>query len=302
MLGCGLFFFAAFPADGGVANLRADPASARTSLDQLVPKPTRVIARAGVFTLDRTAQIVVPSSAQSVERVALTSSGFLRSAAGYPLPVVRSGSVPPGSIALRIGGPAALGDEGYQLTIAPRAVTAVARKPAGLFYGMQTLRQLLTAAAGARPASGALVIRAASIRDVPRFRWRGAMLDVARHFFAPRDVAHFIDAMAAYKLNRLHLHLSDDQGWRIAIAARPRLTARGATTAVGGGRGGYYTQAEYRQLVAYARRRFVTIVAEVDMPGHSTAALASYGDLTCSGKAPALFTGIGVTGNSLCVG
>src|SRR5205085_12324676 len=139
------------------------------------------------------------------------------------------------------------------------------------------------------------------VRAVPRFRWRGAMLDVARHFFGIRDVEHLVDAMAGYKLNRLHLHLSDDQGWRIAITARPRLTSRGAASAVGGGAGGYYTQRAYRQLVEYARRRYITIVPEIDMPAHSTAALASYGSLTCSGTAPPLFTGIGVTGNSLCV-
>jgi hexosaminidase len=127
------------------------------------------------------------------------------------------------------------------------------------------------------------------------------MLDVARHFLGVSDVEHLIDVMALYKLNRLHLHLSDDQGWRLQIVSRPRLTTHGARTAVGGGAGGYYTQAQYRDLVAYARRRYVTVVPEIDMPGHSTAALSSYPSLTCKGKAPPVFTGIGVTANALCV-
>jgi hexosaminidase len=227
----------------------------------------------------------------------------LRRATGYQVPIVRTNAPPPaGSIALRLGGAPALGQEGYELRISPTHVTLLARTAAGLFYATQTLRQLLPAAVESRTVRpGPWTVPVTTIRDVPRFRWRGAMLDVARHFFGVADVQHLIDVMARYKLNRLHLHLSDDQGWRLQIEKRPRLTSHGAKTAVGGGPGGYYTQQQYRELVAYARRRHITIIPEIDMPGHSTAALSSYPGLTCNRKALSVYTGIGVTANALCV-
>jgi hexosaminidase len=138
------------------------------------------------------------------------------------------------------------------------------------------------------------------ITDEPRFEWRGVMLDVARHFFPPDAVKRFIDNMALYKLNRLHLHLSDDQGWRIEIPSRPRLTSIGAGTQVGGGPGGYYSTAEWSDLVSYAQARFITIVPEIDMPGHTNAALASYAELNCDDTAPELFTGTDVGFSFLC--
>jgi len=178
----------------------------------------------------------------------------------------------------------------------------VARTPAGLFYGVQTLRQLLPAAveysaAFPRP----MRLPAARVVDAPRFAWRGAMLDVARHFIEAAEVKRFVDLMALYKLNRLHLHLSDDQGWRLEIRSRPNLTRHGGSTEVGGGPGGFYTQEQYADLVRYAQERFVTIVPEIDMPGHTNAALASYPELNCNGVAPALYTGTEVGFSALCV-
>jgi hexosaminidase len=142
---------------------------------------------------------------------------------------------------------------------------------------------------------------AGQIRDWPRFTWRGAMLDVARHFFSVQDVESYIDLLSQYKINRLHLHLSDDQGWRIEIRSWPRLAEIGGSTQVGGGPGGYYTQAQYAELVEYARQRYITIVPEIDLPGHTNAALASYAELNCDGSAPPLYTGIEVGFSSLCV-
>jgi hexosaminidase len=164
------------------------------------------------------------------------------------------------------------------------------------------VRQLLPAAieAGTRQ-PGPWRIALGTIHDRPRFAWRGAMLDVARHFHGVSEVKRLIDLMALYKLNRLHLHLSDDQGWRIAIRSWPRLTRVGGRTAVGGGPGGYYTQRDYRAIVAYARARFVDVVPEIDMPGHVNAALASYGTLACDGKARPPYTGIEVGFSSLCI-
>jgi hexosaminidase len=171
-----------------------------------------------------------------------------------------------------------------------------------LFWAVQTIRQLLPPsieAAAARP--GPWRIPAATIRDFPRFEWRGAMLDVARHFFGVEDVQRFIDLMAYHKLNRLHLHLSDDQGWRIMIESWPNLAIVGGSTAVGGDPGGYFTQEEYAAIVAYAQARYVVIVPEIDMPGHTRAAQASYPELNCDGMAPPLYTGIEVGFSSLCL-
>jgi hexosaminidase len=199
--------------------------------------------------------------------------------------------VGPGPVSVELG-KTGLGPEGYELTVTPSAVKLVAEGPAGLFYGVQTIRQVL--GVGKR-------LPAVRIRDRPRFGWRGAMLDVARHFRPMKDVKRFVDLMALYKLNRLHLHLSDDQGWRIAISKWPRLTAHGGRTQVGGGRGGYYTQQQYSDLVRYAAARYVDIVPEIDMPGHVHAALSSYPKLACDGKSSPLYTGIDVGFSSLCV-
>jgi len=126
------------------------------------------------------------------------------------------------------------------------------------------------------------------------------MLDVARHFFSVDDVKRYIDLLNIYKMNVLHLSLSNDQGWRIEIKSWPNLTAHGGSTEVGGGKGGFYTQEQYKDIVKYAQDRYVTIVPEIDMPGHTNAALASYPELNCNGKAPALYTGVEVGFSSLC--
>src|SRR5690606_30968899 len=136
----------------------------------------------------------------------------------------------------------------------------------------------------------------------PRYAWRGAMLDVSRHFFGVDDVKHVIDLLALYKMNRLHLHLSDDQGWRLEIASWPKLTALGGSTEVGGGPGGFYTQAEFVEIVRYAADRFVEVIPEFDMPGHTNAALASYPELHCGEIAPPLVTGIRGGFSTVCRG
>ncbi len=142
---------------------------------------------------------------------------------------------------------------------------------------------------------------AVSIRDTPRFDWRGAMLDVARHFFGVEDVKRYIDLISHYKMNRLHLHLTDDQGWRIEIKSWPRLTEIGGSTQVGGESGGYYTQEQYKEIVDYARSRYVMIVPEIDTPGHTNAALASYAELNSSEEAPALYEGTEVGFSTLWI-
>ncbi|HEX6575261.1 MAG TPA: family 20 glycosylhydrolase [Gemmatimonadaceae bacterium] len=213
-----------------------------------------------------------------------------------------AGSQPPAnSIYLKLD-PTIVGDESYDLLTTPSSVTIKARSNAGLFYGIQTLRQLFPSSIEHPAAVGRrLWIPTGHIADSPRFEWRGMMLDVSRHFLEPDDVKRFIDHLALYKINRLHLHLADDQGWRIEIKSRPSLTAIGGSTQVGGGKGGFYTQDEYRDLVAYAAARYITIVPEIDMPGHTNAALASIPELNCDGVSPPLYTGIRVGFSALCV-
>jgi hexosaminidase len=188
------------------------------------------------------------------------------------------------------------------LTVTAEGVNLSAPQPAGLFWGAQTLRQLLPPTVEAPSSqSDPWEIPEVQIRDYPRFGWRGVMLDVSRHFFGPEDVKHFIDLMVYYKLNVLHLGLTNDQGWRLEIKSWPNLAIHGGSTQVGGGPGGYYTQETYQEIVAYAQSCHITIVPEIDLPGHTNAALASYPELNCDGVAPDLFTGTDVGFSSLCI-
>ena len=189
-----------------------------------------------------------------------------------------------------ITGATGLGPEGYILDIERSAVRITAEGSAGHFYGQQTLTQL-----GDTPPR-------LHIEDAPLYPWRGSMIDVARHFFGVDDLKSHIELMALHKLNRLHLHLTDDQGWRLEILSWPLLTEVGGSTQVGGGPGGFYTQDEYRDLVAFAAERFITVVPEIDMPGHCNAALASYGELTPSGSPTELYTGTNVGFSTLMIG
>jgi hexosaminidase len=179
----------------------------------------------------------------------------------------------PMPIALSLVDEAASGltGEAYELVVTGDGATLRAGERVGLFRGAQTLLQLAGAGAGVVPGT--------RIRDHPRLAYRGLMLDVARHFFTVPDVKRMIDHAARYKLNHLHLHLTDDQGWRIAIEAWPRLATYGGQTAVGHAPGGWYTQDDYREIVRYAADRFITVVPEIDLPGHTNAALASYPQL-----------------------
>jgi hexosaminidase len=193
------------------------------------------------------------------------------------------------------------GEEGYVLSITKNLVKLSARSPAGLFRGVQTIRQILPANIESdTKQAGPWRIATGTITDYPEYSYRGAMLDVARHFFGVDEVKRFIDFLACYKMNLLHLHLSDDQGWRIEIKSWPDLAKRGGSTQVGGGKGGCYTQEQYADIVKYAKERYITIVPEIDMPGHTNSALASYAELNCDGKAKKLYTGTEVGFSTLC--
>jgi len=278
-----------------------DPHPVKESrMTQVTPAPVSVTPdrKGGEFRLTADATIHADRGA---EGVAEYLAGLLRPSTGYRLPVGDDRA--DAAISLRLGKvPARLGDEGYELDTTTRGVGITAKTPRGLFAGVQTLRQLLPAQVESRSArSGPWTVPAGKIVDYPRFAQRGAMLDVARHFFSPDEVKRYIDQMAMYKINTLHLHLADDQGWRIEIKSWPRLATYGGSTEVGGGPGGYYAQDEYRDLVAYAAERQITVIPEIDMPGHTNAALASYAELNCDGVAPPLYTGIEVGFSSLCI-
>jgi hexosaminidase len=272
----------------------------------VVPIPATIDLTPGdsFLVTPRTAVFVEATASPEVEAVGTYAATLIASTAGAAARRLPAGSAAPdSSISLVLDASREqLGIEGYDLTVTKNGARIVAAQPAGLFYGVQTLRQLMPAAIEhAAGVNRRIIVPAAHVVDSPRFEWRGAMLDVSRHFLPPDDVKRFVDLLALYKLNRLHLHLADDQGWRIEIASWPNLTAVGGQTQIGGGRGGFYTQAQYADVVAYARSRYITVVPEIDMPGHSNAALVSYPDLRCNRTAPEPFTRVGGPPNTLCV-
>ena len=279
---------------------QADPAA---TAPRIIPVPASMRTVPGrPFTLTRTTKIVVASPSRGVAGVAEFLAALARPSTGYRLPIVPGPAGAPHAISLRLARLPGLGTEGYRLDVTRGGVELQAPTAAGLFYGVQTLRQLLPSRIEARHVQGGpWTIPSVHISDHPRFSWRGAMLDVSRHFFTVAEVKRYIDEISMYKINVLHLHLSDDQGWRIAIKNWPRLATYGGSTEVGGGPGGYYTQEQYKDIVAYAARHFITVVPEIDTPGHTNAALASYAELNCDGKAPPLYTGTDVGFSSLCV-
>ncbi|CAN5833838.1 beta-N-acetylhexosaminidase [soil metagenome] len=287
---------------------RVAPTPAVESRVQLLPLPRQIERRSGGFAL--TPAMTIHAS-EAFMPIANALASWIGMGIGPEPPTVerlRDGNAPAQAIVFRQAqGTSELGAEGYALEVTSAGITISAATPAGAFYGMQTLRQLLPGAweyeALRPPAKNApsVVVPALMIRDQPRFEWRGAMLDVARHFFTVDDVKRYIDLMALHKLNRLHLHLADDQGWRIDIRSWPNLAIHGGSTEVGGGPGGFYGQDQYAAIVRYAAERFITIVPEIDMPGHTNAALASYAELNCDRIAPPLYTGIEVGFSALCV-
>jgi hexosaminidase len=248
----------------------------------LIPLPVQITSADGVFNLFNAGCIWTTPDVQEIGK-------YLKSLLVLPAKVdlAISASVPAGDIFLSTtGADPGLGDEGYQLIVTPEGVVIRANQPAGVFYGVQTLRQLIGA--------GKNIIPAVQISDRPRFAWRGIMLDVGRHIFSVDFIKRLIDAMAYQKLNVFHWHLTEDQGWRIEIKKYPRLTEIGSlrqASPVPANRekldgipyGGFFTQEQVKEIVAYAASRFITVVPEIEMPGHSLAALSAYPELGCTG-------------------
>jgi hexosaminidase len=277
------------------------------AFESLIPRPASATSTGAHFDLQPTSSIYA-DPANGVAAVGELLAERLRRATGYAVPVLQAaGTVPPGHVHLTTSGAdPSLGEEGYTLTVTADGVRLAASRPAGLFRGTQTIRQLLPPAVEAPAAAAAPAWRMATgtITDRPRFVWRGAMLDVARHFFSVVDVKRFIDVIAYYKMNRLHLHLSDDQGWRIVVDKWPNLTTVGGSLQSDGDGGPgayYYSKADYTEIVAYAAARHIIVIPEIDMPGHTNAALASYAELNCDGVARPLYTGREVGFSTLCL-
>ena len=244
----------------------------------IVPLPSRTVRRGKGFTLDAGTGVRVTPGAEPAARLLRT---LLRPATGLPLPITDHGQVLVTLDAKLVG----LGAEGYALTVTEHGVLLRAGTAAGLAHGVQTIRQLLPVEAlrSQRVPGVAWTLPGVDIRDLPRLPWRGFMLDVARHFQPVPVLRRFIDLMAFHKLNVLHLHLTDDQGWRMPVPRHPLLTSVGGwrteTNGDGVPHGGTYSRAELEGLVAFAAERGVRVMPEIEMPGHARAALAAYPDL-----------------------
>ena len=270
----------------------------------VVPQPVEVVGvRGDAYRLGPEARITIDGDPRKAGAVARQLAALLRPASGFELPIVR-GEAEPGDIALVLDAdeaPDGHAAEGYRLRADESGVRIGAATTAGLSNGLQTLRQLLPAGVeGGRMLSDPLDVVAVEISDHPRFAYRSAMLDVARHFFSVAEVEQFIDEIAMLKINTLHLHLANDQGWRIEIQGWPLLTEVGGLFEVDGNPGGFYTQEEFAGIVDYAAERNVMIVPEANMPGHAHAALTAYPELTCDGVARAPHTLMAGGGSSLC--
>ena len=293
----------------GAAAASAVAADGGTPPVSVIPMPASMMARPGALTVGATTALLAADDPES-RRIARYFAMLFRVShritlavrklprAREPATIAPAAELPVNALVFRLD-PQAPGPspESYQVEVSPARVLVSARDPRGLFYGAVTLWQLCSG-----PARGGQIELAATlITDTPRFRWRGLMLDSARHFQSPEFVMRYIDWMALHKLNMLGWHLTDDQGWRLAVRKYPRLTSVGAWRVPAGaaaqrdidpatGRprlyGGFYTQEEVRRIVAHARARNVTIVPEIDMPGHATAAIVAYPQLGVTDHPP----------------
>jgi hexosaminidase len=266
----------------------------------IIPAPTQLQTDTGYFLLNKQVSLHLPAGADVLKPAVNFFIQAVHEISGLQLPVNKTGMR---NIELVLDKQLDLKEEGYQLTVTPGKITIRARSKAGVLYAFQSLLQTLPQTRN----NAALRVPCMRIKDEPRFAWRGMHLDVSRHFFSPAVVKNYIDLMAMYKMNTFHWHLVDDQGWRIEIKKYPKLTGIGAwrvdyTNLVWGTRpqakpgedasyGGYYTQAQIKEIVAYAAQRNITVVPEIEMPGHVASAIAAYPELSCTGNPQLPLTG-----------
>lgn len=266
----------------------------------IIPQPVSITMTGGNFIIDNNTTIKYNNSNKDLQSAAGFFTSYINTISGKTLPVNSRKSK---SIELKIAKTEGIGAEGYLLNVTPSSITITANSKAGIIYGMQSVLQTLPAIR----TNAALQVPCMNVKDYPRFQWRGMHLDVSRHFFSPELVKEYINLLATYKMNTFHWHLVDDQGWRIEIKKYPKLTEVGAwrvdhVNKVWGERpqakegepatyGGYYTQDQVREIVAYAAQRNVTIIPEIEMPGHVASAIASYPELSCTQKPQLPLTG-----------
>jgi hexosaminidase len=290
-----------------------EPGTDRTL--SVVPRPGNVRFARGAFELSGSTVIRAVDSPR-VDPVAEYLQRRMKEQTGLDLRIER-GLLAPDSrnqIVLTTGGgkvPLAFGDEGHSIVVQPHMISVLAN-PGGLFYGVQTLRQLIPIHSSEAANSGRITVPCMELTDLPRYRHRGMLLDCGRHFMDKEFIKRYIDLLAYHKLNVLHWHLTEDQGWRIEIKKHPKLTEIGAWRKATraseqprdsrGRYGGFYTQAEVREIVAYAAERYITVIPEIEMPGHSLAALASYPELSCTGGPFDVGTAWGVYEDVYCAG
>jgi len=265
----------------------------------LIPEPVALKEQSGEFILDQHTAIEQNFNNKQLQESMKWFSARIEKATGINLSKQKGDK----KIVVSLNGnfDTEIGKEGYKLNVAPQQITLRSNTPAGIFYGLQTILQLLPAdiEAATQQANVKWIIPAVEVTDYPRFGWRGLMLDVSRHFFTKAEVKSFIDEMVKYKYNTFHWHLTDDQGWRIEIKSLPELTKKGAYSVKRTGRwgtflpalaneepsyGGYYTQDDIREIVKYAQERYITILPEVDVPGHSLAMITTYPALSSTKK------------------
>lgn len=261
----------------------------------IIPQPVSLQMKSGSFTLDNTTGIKVQNGDKETDKVIHFFSEYVNRVTEFKL---ENGKNKGKSIVFSIGKIAEIGEEGYLISVNPQEILVKANTSKGLFYGVQSLLQTMPFSR----TNNVVHIPAMEIKDYPRFQWRGMMLDVSRHFFSPELVKEFIDLLASYKMNVFHWHLVDGAGWRLEIKKYPKLTEQAAWRVDDWGKswnwsevefnadrskatyGGYYTQEQVKDIVAYAKVRNITVVPEIEMPGHSEAAMAAYPELSCNSK------------------
>lgn len=292
-----------------MAFLLPSTAMGQTADFNIIPQPQQVVADASApFVLNANTVIYVQTNSQDMKRNASMLASYIKEATGIS-PTI--GKFVKGSPAIILSIDKTISNaEGYKLNANAKQISIAGASAAGVFYGIQTLRKSLPLCSGK---ATQVTIPAVQIADAPRFAYRGTHLDVSRHFVTTDSIRQFIDMLALHNINRFHWHLTDDQGWRIEIKKYPLLTAIGskrAQTVIGHNSGkydgkpysGYYTQKEIREIVKYAADRYITIVPEIDLPGHMQAALAAYPELGCTGGPYKVWEIWGISDDVLCAG
>lgn len=296
----------------GLGSAPGEAPAAQSPAPAVIPRPAEMEKRPGVCKLLPNMRVVFLVYNPEVRAIANGLATDLSRKTGWKLTVFGPADVGGrhagvADIKLVIGNAdERVGEEGYEVTVTRADIELKAATARGLSRGTQTLRQLLMTTGGAdgdHDATTGWVVPCVHIKDWPRYRWRGMLLDCCRHYLDKAFIKRYIDLLAYHKMNVLHWHLTDDQGWRIEIKKYPRLTEVGAWRGTGDGRyGGFYTQEDVKEIVAYAASRYVTVVPEIEMPGHSLAALAAYPELSCTGGPFEVSTRWGIVEDVYCAG